>query len=199
VGAAIRYARAMNRKLWLPLVSALLLLLAVSTIYRLSWASSTIYFLGDSLIHEWWYPRVNGGVWGQTSDQILNRFPAGLNGQGIRRIYILAGTNDVLLKRDLNAAAANIEQMVILAREQGVTPTVATIPPIYENNEIYQPRVQVLNEKIRSLAARDHVCLVDYYGALFGHPKYESGGLHMKKLGYFLMEYELLKDTHACE
>jgi len=189
----------MNRKIWLLLVSALVLLLFFSAIYRLRKASSTIYFLGDSLTQRWWYPRVNGGVFGQTSDQILKRFPTELNGQGISRMYILAGTNDVILKRDLNAAAANIEQMVMLARAQGLQPVVATIPPIYKDNEIYQPAVQTLNEKIRSLAARDHVCLVDYYGALFGHPKYESGGLHMKKLGYFSMEYELLKDTHACE
>jgi lysophospholipase L1-like esterase len=189
----------MNRKHWLLLVVAFVCLFAGSAVYQLAKASSTIYFLGDSITQQWWYPRVNAGIYGQTSDQILKRFPNGLNARGIRSIYILAGTNDVLLKHDPDAAVANIERMVMLAREQGVKPVVATIPPIYRDNGTYLAAVQALNEKIRSFAARDHVCLADYYGALLGHPRYESDGVHMKKLGYLSMEFELLKDTRHCE
>jgi lysophospholipase L1-like esterase len=189
----------MNRKLWLLLVSALVLLVVVLAVYRWRKASSAIYFLGDSITEQWWYPQVNGGKFGQTSDQILNRFPTGLNARGIHSIYILAGTNDVLLKHDPDAAIANLERMVSLARQQDVKPFIATIPPIYRDSGAYQPAVQALNEKIRALATRDHVCLIDYYGALFDHPSYESDGVHMKKLGYYSMEFELLRDTRNCE
>jgi len=189
----------MNRKLWLLLVSAFVLVVAAAAVHRWRRASSTVYFLGDSITQQWWYPRKNAGVFGQTSDQILKRFPTALREQNVHTICILAGTNDVLLKHDPDAAVANIERMVNLAREQQVLPIVATIPPIYREDGAYLPAVQVLNEKIRSFAARDHVCLVDYYGVLLNHPNYESDGVHMKKLGYLSMEYELLRDSRHCE
>jgi len=186
-----------GEKFWLWITLLVIAFLAATSLW---WnkASSGSYFLGDSLTMGWSYPRTNAGIFGQTTDQILARFPAGMAARHFNTVYILAGTNDVLLHRPPEPAVANIERMVTMARAQGVKPVVATIPPIFRGGGAYEPAVLELNRQIRSMAGRQHACLIDYWSALNGHPSFESDGVHMKKLGYLAMEWELLKDTQRC-
>lgn len=87
-----------------PLVAAFLwvgfgtfgtLLIAVGC--RVFKASAEVAFMGDSITEGWAYPRDNFGVYGNTTAQMVARFPAQVPGHHFKRVVILGGTNDVLL------------------------------------------------------------------------------------------------------
>lgn len=150
-------------------------------------------FVGDSLTQLWPLPRVNLGVYGQTSERILARFPQQVPNHGYTTVFILAGTNDVLSHVDSQVTVAHLERMVQIAQSAHIEPVLAEIPPIYAAHGIYLPAVEALNQRIVQLAAADHVKIVNYYGALVGHPDFESDGVHMKHRGYLMMDIALMR------
>jgi lysophospholipase L1-like esterase len=155
-------------------------------------ASSRIAFMGDSITQGWTLPRVNLGVHGQTTGEMLARFPAQVLGHGYTQVIILGGTNDVLLKIPAEVTVANLGRMVDLARQAGIEPTVCEIPPIFLTDRDYHTPVAELNRRIVALAANRKIKLVDYYDAIDHHPNYSSDGVHFKRRGYFAMERALL-------
>jgi lysophospholipase L1-like esterase len=158
---------------------------------RLNHASPRVAFLGDSITQGWDFPRVNFGIRGQTTAQMLARFPRQVAGHGFRQVVILGGTNDTLLGIDQVMTIANLSKMVDLARSAGVEPVLAEIPPIYYEDGKMLGQTQLLNARIRNLAAQKRVKLVDYYDALLGHPEVYSDGIHLKRRGYLRMEWAL--------
>ena len=89
-----KWPSAERRALFLLLV---LFLLCLPIAYHLIKASANTAFLGDSLTEEWVYPRVNLGIYGNTTAQMFARFPAQIQGHHYRRVVILGGTNDLSL------------------------------------------------------------------------------------------------------
>lgn len=149
-------------------------------------------FLGDSLTERWSFPRANLGIHGQTSAQILARATVQLPGHDYRRVFILAGTNDILLHVDPAITLANLDALATLAQRNGIEPVFSEAPPIYYDNGRFQPAVRTLNAGIVQLAAARHLQLVDYYDALDGHPSGFSDGIHMRRRNYLRMEFALL-------
>lgn len=180
-----------RRKLTLLIAAPLLLLAAVAIAVFANHAPRTDAFMGDSLTWWWRYPRVNYGVRGETTEQMLARFQSQIPGHGYRRVYILGGTNDVLLNVDPYTTINNLNVMAQLAQDDGAEPILAEIPPIYAQNGTLQPQVQQLNHLILTLAEIRHLKLVDYYDALNGHPEGYSDGIHMKRRNYLRMEWAL--------
>ncbi len=153
-------------------------------------------FLGDSLTERWSFPRANLGIHGQTSAEILARATAQLPGHAYRRVFILSGTNDVLLHIDPAVTLANLNAIAALAQSNNIQPVLAEIPPIYYSNGSYMPAVRSLNAGIVQLAASRHLQLVDYYDALDGHVSGYSDGVHMRRRNYLRMELALLHTTN---
>jgi lysophospholipase L1-like esterase len=178
----------------LKLAFALILLLLLLQI--LNHASPRVAFMGDSITQGWAFPRANFGIYGQTTAQMLARFPNQIPNRNFRAVVILGGTNDILLGLDPAVTVANLACMVDLARAANVEPILAEIPPIYKQNGRFLPGVQRLNAAIIALAASKHVKLADYYDALLNHPSSFSDGTHLKRRGYLRMEFTLLQ-THA--
>ncbi len=152
--------------------------------------------MGDSLTEGWAFPRANFGVHGQTTAQMLERFPAQVTGRGFSRVVILGGTNDTLLGMDQAATLANLKRMVAMARQAGVEPVLAEIPPIYTGGGAHLAAVVRLNAGISRLAQDQGVKLVDYYDPLTGQPQDFSDGTHLKRRGYARMEWALLQTTN---
>jgi lysophospholipase L1-like esterase len=148
--------------------------------------------MGDSITQGWSLPRVNLGIHGQTTAQMLERFPRQVLGHGYRSVIILGGTNDVLLKISPDITIANLSQMVDIAKNANIEPTICEIPPIFLTDRDYKTQIDELNRRIVDLAAKQHIKLVDYFDAIDHHPGYSSDGVHLKRRGYFAMEKALL-------
>lgn len=150
-------------------------------------------FMGDSITQGWTLPRVNLGIHGQTTAQMLDRFAQQIPNHGYTTVFILGGTNDVLLHVDPQTTIRNLEGMIDIAEAAKLEPVLAEIPPIYRDNGAYSPAVDTLNQQIVQLAESHHLKLVNYYGALVGHPGFESDGIHMKRRGYWMMDIALMR------
>lgn len=176
------------------LLSSLLLLASVQLAgCGLNQASPRVAFMGDSLTEGWSFPRVNLGKHGQTTAEMLARFPDQVPGKGYKEVVILGGTNDTLLGLDPEVTIKNLSAMADLATAAHIEPILAQIPPIYRNDRDYPPKVRTLNSKIVKLAADKHLRLVDYYHPLDGHPEEYSDGVHLRRVAYWKMEYALAK------
>jgi lysophospholipase L1-like esterase len=159
----------------------------------LNHASPRVAFMGDSITQGWTFPRANFGIFGQTTAQMLARFPNQVPHRNFRTVVILGGTNDTLLGIDPAITVANLSRMIDMARAAGVEPVLAEIPPIYKENGRFLPAVQQLDRRIVALAAAKRVRLADYYDALLNHPSCFSDGTHLKRRGYLRMEVALLQ------
>ena len=156
-------------------------------------ASPRVAFVGDSLTQGWKLPRVNYGIYGQTTEQMAERLPGELAGH--RVLVLLGGTNDTLLGVDKAVTLGNLGRMVEMARGVGVEPVLCEIPPIYREAGRYEEAVEGLDAGIVALGAAKGVKVVDYYGALKGHPWAYSDGVHLKTRGYLRMEWALLRQV----
>lgn len=161
---------------------------------RLFKAPADVAFLGDSLTQGWYYPRVNLGIYGNTTLQMLARFPGQIPGHQYRRVVILGGTNDVLTGMDPAVTVRNIERLARLSEDAGAQPILCEIPPIFhglnpDDSFDYSSRVRVLNQKIVQLAATRQWKLIDYYDPILGHRDYSSDGVHMTHRGYVVMQW----------
>jgi lysophospholipase L1-like esterase len=184
-------------------VSLAALLMAIVVVwvvvgYHLAAADPRVAFLGDSITERWHYPRANFGVHGNTTAQMLARFPQFIPGHNYRAVVILGGTNDVLLKIDSDQTIHNLEILGQDTVDQHAEPILCEIPPIFhsfhpDDTTDYGPAVTALNQRIAQVADAHHWKLVDYYGPLANHPGASADGVHMKRRGYLLMEIALLR------
>jgi lysophospholipase L1-like esterase len=151
-------------------------------------------FMGDSITYFWSYPKINLGIEGNTTSEMLPRFPKEVLGHHYAAVVILGGTNDVRvadspLDEETNAAIANIAEMARLAETEQLTVVLCTIPPINNSGA----RVKTLNAAIASYAAEHGYLLADYYAVMAGHPAYFEDALHPNALGYAVMQTTLVK------
>jgi lysophospholipase L1-like esterase len=147
--------------------------------------------MGDSLTEMWTLPRVNLGKYGQTTTQMLKRFPADIANKNLRSVIILGGTNDVLLSIDPALTITNLSSMADIAISSGIKPVLCEIPPIYARQSMLASQVAELNRMIAALAASKNLQLVDFYDPLNGHPAYFSDGIHMRSRAYLIMDWAL--------
>lgn len=177
-----------------PFLASLLLVTGLSACSRIK-APSDVAFMGDSITEMWTLPRVNLGIHGQTTAQMLQRFPSDVLRKNLRTVVILGGTNDVLLGVDPEITIANLSRMADLASSHGLEPVLCEIPPIYARQSSLSAKVTALNQRIVALAAAKRLKLVDYYDAINGHPDYFSDGIHLKRRGYLVMDWTLDKQV----
>lgn len=161
-------------------------------------ADPHVAFLGDSITQGWHYPRADFGIHGNTTAQMLTRFPQVIPGRDFREVVILGGTNDLLLGVDNQVTIHNLEQIGEAAVQQNAEPVLCEIPPIFhsfnlEDKKDYGPKVIELNRRIALLAQAHGWKLVDYYTPIENHPGYSADGVHLKRRGYLAMELALLR------
>jgi lysophospholipase L1-like esterase len=187
----------MTRKSFCFLVVAVLLLCLLGFTIHYAKASPEIAFLGDSLTYGWAYPTVNLGIYGNTTAQMVARFPGQMQGHRYAEVVILGGTNDILLGVDPNQTVLNLQTLATTSQQSGATPVLCEIPPIFhsynpDDATDYSAKVATLNQKIVQLAAQHHWKLIDYYHPLLGHATLSSDGVHMTNRGYAVMEWAFL-------
>lgn len=174
-------------------------------------SSNRIVFMGDSITEGWKVSRpeffrgdrVDRGISGQTTSQMLGRFYADVIALRPAVVHILAGTNDIAGNggpTTLDAIENNIRSMVELAQAHRIKVVLGTVLPAARfgwRPEIDPvPSIQTLNVWIRRYARSRGITLVDYYAVLDdGHHALaatDSGdGVHPSPAGFAKMEAAL--------
>ncbi|MBV1691277.1 GDSL family lipase [Novosphingobium sp. G106] len=180
-------------------------------------AERDIVFIGDSITAGWaaanpaFYRdgRINRGIGGQTTQQMLLRFPQDVLALKPRVVHIMAGTNDVAGNAGpttLEAIEGNITAMVVLAKAAGIKVILASTPPAshFQWSPTLHPApvIAALNERLRRLAARERVTFVDYGKALATpdgtlRPDFTVDGTHLNAAGYAAIEPSLSRALTA--
>ncbi len=170
-----------------------------------------IVYMGDSITEGWQASAperfsssvIDRGISGQTSPQMVLRFQQDVVSLKPRLVHILAGTNDVAANSGPESFAdviANIDTMVVVARTNGITPILGTVPPsaVFWWRKDFDPRPDIarLNTLIRAYAEAHNVLLIDYHRALRNAedglgPEYADDGVHPNRAGYRVMEATL--------
>ena len=171
-------------------------------------AARRVVFMGDSITENWqrldpgffrdgWIDR---GISGQTTPQMLVRFPADVIALHPRVVHIMAGTNDIAGNTGpttLDAVEANIAAMVVLAKAAGIRVVLAATPPsagfAWAPELRPAPQIAELNRRLRALARRERVTFVDYGTALATpagamRPELSNDGTHPTAAGYAAIE-----------
>ena len=167
-----------------------------------------VVFMGDSITELWAvaHPqfftegRVDRGVSGQTTPQMLLRFEADVVALHPRVVHILGGTNDIAGNTGPNTFADlqnNIVAMTTLARAHHVRVILGSVPPAAKFT--WAPslsparQVQQLDAWLKDYAAREHLIYADYYSAMATadgamRPELTLDGVHPNAAGYAVME-----------
>jgi len=167
-----------------------------------------IVFMGDSITQLWGLAaptdfgaaRVNRGISGQTTPQMLLRFKQDVLSLKPKAVHILAGINDIAGNTGpstLEDLKNNITSMVELAKAHGVEVILATPLPAAKFTWAPKlspgPQVIAYADWVRRYAAEQDLILADYYpvlatpeGAL--NPDLSPDGVHPNKAGYALMK-----------
>jgi lysophospholipase L1-like esterase len=186
---------ALARKAALAFVLLLLLVLAnAGCTYYHSRVNPNIAFMGDSITNYWSLPVTNLGVPGNTTTQMLARFPAEVLGNNYKAMVLLGGTNDVRVVHQpigpvVDTAISNISEMASQAEANNLEVVLCLIPPIQIETDTV--RVEALNTAIQALAAEHNYKLRDYYTPMVGHPEYFKDTLHPNAQGYAVMQKAL--------
>jgi lysophospholipase L1-like esterase len=177
-------------------------------------ANAQVVFIGDSITDSWQQAqfgtffsqkgRVNRGISGQTTPQMLLRFRADVLNLKPKVVVILAGTNDIAgntgpMTND--EIEGNIASMCELATVAGIRVVLSSILPVsayHPTRGVPQtiqrpmPRILALNEWLRRYAATHGHVYLDYFAAVIDQSgmlraEYSEDDLHPNKAGYEAM------------
>lgn len=176
-------------------------------------SSKSVVFMGDS-ITEFWKPNdptfflenpfINRGISGQTTSQMLHRFPQDVISLKPSTVVILAGINDIAENSgpiSLNQILENIKAMVAFANENHIKVILCSVLPAnkFDWNPKIKPADKVieLNQMILNYAKQNKITYVDYYSKMVDDNKglqfqYGEDGVHPNLVGYKMMEGILL-------
>jgi len=168
-----------------------------------------IIFFGDSITKGWFLRsreffskgRVNRGIGGQTSSQLLLRFRQDVIDLHPEVVHIIAGTNDIagntgFMSQDYTQD--NFRSMVELAHLHGIRVILGSIPPAesfpWRRSVVVGSRVTDLNRWLRCYASKAGATFADYWTVLnrAGWSLSDEGltkdGVHPSRRGYELMQ-----------
>ena len=167
-----------------------------------------VVFMGDSITQGWidkvpaffTAGRLDRGIGGQTTPQMLVRFRQDVIDLKPRAVHIMAGTNDIAGNTGPISAEETqgfIASMAELARAHGIKVILASIPPAARfpwrpGLETVQ-KIRALNTWIRDYAARTGATYADYTAVLADpaggmKPGLAYDGVHPTAAGYALMQ-----------
>lgn len=164
-------------------------------------------FLGDSITYEWLeqapdfflrHRRINAGIGGQTTRDMLARFDADVIARAPRIVHIMAGTNDLWHGDpgpDGSAAISNLDEMIRRAQAAGTAVILAAPPPISKAATRLFGRPDLfpaLLDGIARLGRESGALHIDYAASLGDgaggiRPELTTDGVHLTRTGYRAM------------
>jgi lysophospholipase L1-like esterase len=172
-----------------------------------SGAVTKVVLLGDSITEGWGQKRpaffkpgrVNRGIGGQTTAQMVLRMLQDVVQLKPRFVHVMAGTNDIAGNTGPMTVAQsidNVRAIIMLAQANGIDVLLASVPP--EASFPWRPGLETvrpireLNAWAKGYAAQHGVTFVDYTPALGDEagamkPRMASDGVHPTEAGYDAM------------
>lgn len=168
-----------------------------------------VVFFGDSITEGWgregsdtFFPGkgwLNRGISGQTTAQMLVRFPQDVLALEPQVVVILAGTNDIAGNTGPSTQAMiedNLHAMVDLAHARGIRVVLASVLPVSEYPWMPgiapAPKVRALNIALKRYADAKQLVYLDYYTPMANaagglDPQLAEDGVHPTAKGYAVM------------
>jgi lysophospholipase L1-like esterase len=143
-----------------------------------------VVFLGDSITESWhlneYFPGrdfLNRGIGGQTSRQMLGRFPQDVAGVHPKAMVILAGTDDIAHGVSPHAIEDTFTMFGDLAKAHGIKPVFASILPVSDYHAAEDPRFEMtkahplavireINGWLKNYCRKEQFVFLDYYAVL---------------------------------
>lgn len=167
-----------------------------------------IVYMGDSITELWGVAaadffnggRINRGISGQTTEQMLVRFEADVVALKPRAVHILAGTNDIAGNggaRSEQDVRNSIMAMASIARANDIRVVLASVPPAggfgWRPGIKPVPQIRAHNAWLADYARRTGAVFVDYYSLLATaegamQPALTFDGVHLNAAGYRKIE-----------
>jgi lysophospholipase L1-like esterase len=166
-----------------------------------------VVFMGDSITEGWFDKRpgfftrgrVNRGIGGQTTPQMLIRMMSDVVALHPRAVHIMGGTNDIAGNTGPMTAQMtqnNLRAMADIAQRHGIKVLIASVPPA--GKFPWAPPVETpkaiaeLNRRLKRVAAEAGATWVDYHRVLDDgrgamKPGLASDGVHPTEAGYDAM------------
>jgi lysophospholipase L1-like esterase len=174
---------------------------------RASKAPVDIVFMGDSITEGWFDKRpgfftsgrIDRGIGGQTTSQMVLRMMSDVVALGPRAVHIMGGTNDIAGNTGPmtpQMSEDNVDAMTAIAQRHGIKVMIASVPPAAQFP--WAPGIETrgaiaeLNRRLERLARRAGAIWVDYRPVLDDgsgamKPGLASDGVHPTEAGYDAM------------
>ena len=172
-----------------------------------------IVFMGDSITEFWKVndssffdkSKINRGISGQTTSQMVLRFPQDVISLKPEGVIILAGINDIAENTGPISNVGileNIISMTELAKANNIKVVLCSVLPAnrFNWNPKISPanRVIELNKMIQSYATKNKIIYVDYYTQMVDdenglQKRFGEDGVHPNKEGYLVMKSIVIK------
>jgi lysophospholipase L1-like esterase len=167
-----------------------------------------VVFMGNSITQGWaphfatmfqGKPYVGRGISGQTTPQMLVRFPQDVLALQPAVVVILGGTNDIAGNTGpstLEMIEDNIAAMTDLAQAHGIRVVLSSVLPVsdypWKRGLEPAPKIVALNAWMKDYAASHGAVYLDYHSAMRDardgmRPELASDGVHPTEAGYRLM------------
>jgi len=174
-----------------------------------------IVFMGNSITEHWkkldssFFNNknyINRGISGETSPQILARFPSDVIDLQPKIVIILAGINDIAQNMGpitIKEISKNIFSMVKMAKVNGIEVILASVLPAFDFpwHSGLEPAEKIvqLNALLKNYALENNVVYLNYYDKMVDDKKglienYTYDGVHPNKKGYKIMG-QLVRDA----
>ena len=136
---------------------------------------------------------VNDGIPGATSSIGEARVQSLINQHRPGFVIVFYGANDAIHGNPVAATSANLRSMVVTAKNNQCIPLIATVMPMSGGRNIYNGRVDRINDEIRKIASEEGAKLVNIHRAVNRDPDlYLIDGLHPNDLGEELIALEFM-------
>lgn len=168
-----------------------------------------VVFMGNSITEMWKEAQpdtfneslINRGIGGQTTAQMLLRFPTDVIALKPKKVVILAGTNDIAENNGpvtLEQIASNIEAMALLAQSVGIRPYVCAVLPArdyrWSPNKVPFKKIPKLNELIKQFCLHRNFDFIDTFTPMLAPDGLGlANGLHTDEVHLTPQGYTLLK------
>lgn len=195
-------------KLWTILIALLLCGCGGAQLQALS-SGDVIVAFGDSLTagkgvsNEHAYPAVlseitgkkviNAGISGETTTEGLERIAGVLDEENPALLILFEGGNDILRNQDLSKTEANLDAMIVMAKERGIQIALVGVP----RKQLFSSTAQFYNDlaETHDLPIEDEIV-----ASLLRQPKMKSDNVHFNRNGYRAMAEaiaDMLKEAGA--
>lgn len=136
---------------------------------------------------------VNRGIPSDETAALLQRL-AMVKGAAPKICFIEGGVNDITAGVPHDTIVTNVMNMARQLKEWGIVPVITTVPFASANCKEYIMRngsIDALNEKLRIIAGKDSINIIDLARILPGNKQTETGyttadGIHLSSSGYAL-------------